>query len=222
MLIILTSGGAGRGMGFSVRYRRAFLMANFSVGRDFPAIFCFSPGTCLQGQDIEKHLSLGIPPLHVPTKSRKRLDVTQINSNRFTDLSFICLPVILPFWVQGAACTWTESTPFPRRLNSHLQSACWGKLLSCTRRWPEERRHLVRTALSSSSDWGKGTAQSLERHQGCEASRVQLEGTTIFYLTDCCSDSVFPSSNGWTISGQKLSTSQYPPSHFKGNWKDIT
>lgn len=43
-----TSGGAGRGMGFSARYRRAFLMANFSVGKDFPAIFCFSPGTCLK------------------------------------------------------------------------------------------------------------------------------------------------------------------------------
>lgn len=57
------------------------------------------------------------------------------------------LPVILPLWVQGAVCTWTEWTPFPRRSNSHLQSACWGRLLSCTRRWPEERRHLVRSAL---------------------------------------------------------------------------
>lgn len=35
-------------MGLSERQRRAFLMANFSVGKDFPAIFCFSPGTCLK------------------------------------------------------------------------------------------------------------------------------------------------------------------------------
>lgn len=54
-------------------------------------------------------------------------------------------------WGQRAVCTWTEWTPFPRMLDSHLQSACWGKLLSCTCRWPEERTHLVRSAVPSSS-----------------------------------------------------------------------
>lgn len=142
-------------------------MANFSVGKDFPAIFCFSPGTCLQCQDIQKHLSSVISSPHTHTKPRKRFDVTQINSHvrrQLFNVDFDWLwldfiyssPFILLVWVQQAVCTWTECTLFPRMLDSHLQSACWGKPLSCTRKLPEKRRRPVRTAVPSSSDGGKG------------------------------------------------------------------
>lgn len=49
-LFQLTKTGTGSGTGFGERYLRDFRIANFSVGKDFPAIFNFRLGTALGGK----------------------------------------------------------------------------------------------------------------------------------------------------------------------------
>lgn len=51
--VILTSTGTGSLIGLLALYRLALRMANFSVGGDFPAIFCLYVGTCLRDRKRE-------------------------------------------------------------------------------------------------------------------------------------------------------------------------
>lgn len=140
-----------------------------------------------------------------------------MNSHRVT-LSFMySSPFIFLVWEQRAVCTWIECTVFPQMLDSHLESACWGRPPSCTCRWPEDRRRLVRTAAPSSSGWEKG----VELPRAWRDARVAKllvfhwntrhgEGITIKYL------SVYTAANGdfciWCI--------HY--GHFCLHWKSPT
>lgn len=53
----LTKTGTGSGIGFGERYLRDFRIANFSVGKDFPAIFIFKLGTALGRKTRDTHLN---------------------------------------------------------------------------------------------------------------------------------------------------------------------
>lgn len=123
---------------------------------------------------------------------------------------------LLSLWGQRAVCTWTEWTPSPRMLDSHLHSACWGKLLSCTCRWPEERRHLVRSAASSSS------TELLRAWRGTRAGRLAMPSETaqrlISYrllLTHCLSKQQWVRHYWWAATIDLTACSH----HHKGHWK---
>lgn len=55
-LFQLTKTGTGSGTGFGERYLRDFRIANFSVGKDLPAIFNFRLGTALGEKNPEIYI----------------------------------------------------------------------------------------------------------------------------------------------------------------------
>lgn len=58
---LFTNTGTGSRIGQRALYRRALRMANFSVGGDFPAIFCLKVGTCLERhREIMDRLGIGV------------------------------------------------------------------------------------------------------------------------------------------------------------------